>query len=239
MPVRSVSRSTYPKWFSPRLRYLIRAKKRAHKAYKQSGAYSDYLTFSSLRAQCKVNMDRDHRVYIDGVESSVLEDVSSFWMFVNTKRGCQGIPCNMELEQTSAATPSAVADLFAVFFGSVYIPPSGVGPAVDPAATSDGGVNIHTLSIDISEIYSKLNSLDANKTPGFDGIPPRLLKECCFILSRPLWHIFNSSLVRGVFPTVWKSSLSPQYLRRETALMLEITGQSVNYHLCRRCLRPS
>ena len=89
----------------------------------------------------------------------------------------------------------------------MYAPPSGVGPSLNLDLTSDIGLNINALSISISEIYRKLNWIDANKSPGFDGIPPRFLKECCFILSRPLWHIFNSSLSRGVFLTVWKNSI--------------------------------
>ena len=31
--------------------------------------------------------------------------------------------------------------------------------------------------------------------------------NCSFILARPLWHILNSSLSKGIFPTAWKSSL--------------------------------
>ena len=111
--VRSVFRSTYPKWFSPELKHLIRVKKRAHKGYKQSGAHSDYLNFSALRAQCKVFLNRDHRAYIESVENSLLDDVTGFWRFVNSKRGGHVIPSNMVLEITTTSTSSAVADLFA------------------------------------------------------------------------------------------------------------------------------
>lgn len=56
----------------------------------------------------------------------------------------------------------------------------------------------------IPEIYTKLSSLDINKGPGTDGIPPLFLKKCSFNLSRPLYHIFNCSLQTGVFPNYWK-----------------------------------
>jgi len=44
-------------------------------------------------------------------------------------------------------------------------------------------------------------------TTGDDTIPPIALKQCKFILARPLWLIFNKSLATGTFPCSWKSSL--------------------------------
>ena len=46
IPVRTVSGSTFPSWFSPGLRSLIRLKKRAHKDFKRSGSLSDYINFN-------------------------------------------------------------------------------------------------------------------------------------------------------------------------------------------------
>ena len=63
-------------------------------------------------------------------------------------------------------------------------------PALNPGPSSGNDVNIHSIIISIGEIYSKLESLDKAKGPGFDGIPPIFLRECLFILARPLWHIF-------------------------------------------------
>ncbi|KOC58967.1 hypothetical protein WH47_00565, partial [Habropoda laboriosa] len=46
-----------------------------------------------------------------------------------------------------------------------------------------------------------------------DGIRPILLKSCSFILSRPLWIIFNTSLTIGLFPNIWKTSLVTPLLK--------------------------
>lgn len=142
---------------------------------------------------------------MDRVESSVSGNVNSFWSLVNSKRRSPGIPSNVYLHQSTASSYSTGAELFASFFGSVYTPASAVAPALN--AVSDCDVNQHELNIPISEIYSKLNSLDVSKGLGFDGIPPLFLKNCCFILGRPLWHIFNLSLGCGCFPALWKTSL--------------------------------
>ena len=207
IPTRSVVRSSFPPWFSASLKSLVRQKKRAHKAFRRSGDFSDYINFSSLRSKCKLALLRDHRIYIDGVESAVVSDVSCFWKFVNTKRIGHRIPVNVHLDRNYVSTHTAAANLFAEFFGSVYSPLTGATPALNPAPSEYNDVNIHSLSITIGRIYTKLNSLDVSSGPGYDEIPPRLLKECRFILARPLWHIFNSSLSRGVFPGAWKTTL--------------------------------
>lgn len=72
---------------------------------------------------------------------------------------------------------SGGADLFASFFGSVYTPASAGASALNTELTSDCRENMHQLDISISEIYSKLNSLDESKGPGFDGIPPLFLEK--------------------------------------------------------------
>ena len=45
-----------------------------------------------------------------------------------------------------------------------------------------------------------------NKSPGVDGIPPKLLKEIIEQISTPLAKVFNSSLEEGIVPSEWKEA---------------------------------
>ncbi|KZC07886.1 RNA-directed DNA polymerase from mobile element jockey [Dufourea novaeangliae] len=92
---------------------------------------------------------------------------------------------------------------FATHFKSVYTTPSTV------TNTSDSNTAFHLsdLNIDISEIFTSIGYLDINKNPGEDAIPPILVKNCQYIISQPLWILFNKSLFFGSFPTKWKTSL--------------------------------
>lgn len=87
IPVKFLKSSSYPRWFSSRLKKLIYDKKIAHKAYKTSNSRDDYLNFSNLRAQCKFLTKKDYSAYVDSVECKVRNNVKSFWNFVNAKRG--------------------------------------------------------------------------------------------------------------------------------------------------------
>ena len=43
-----------------------------------------------------------------------------------------------------------------------------------------------------------------NKSPGVDGISPKILKEIVEQISTPVAHVFNMSLKEGIVPFEWK-----------------------------------
>ena len=47
-----------------------------------------------------------------------------------------------------------------------------------------------------------------NKSPGVDGISPKILKETVEQISTPLAHVFNMSLQEGIVPLEWKEAKS-------------------------------
>ena len=55
----------------------------------------------------------------------------------------------------------------------------------------------HSLSI--NELKDAFFPLGVNKSPGFDGISFTVLKNCFGALHKPLLHVFNLSIIKGVF----------------------------------------
>ena len=53
-------------------------------------------------------------------------------------------------------------------------------------------------------ITKKIKKMKDNKSPGVDGIPPKLLKEIVEQISTPLANFFNLSLEEGIVPSEWK-----------------------------------
>ena len=45
-----------------------------------------------------------------------------------------------------------------------------------------------------------------NKSPGVDGISPKILKETVEQISAPFAHVFNMSLQDGIVPLEWKEA---------------------------------
>ena len=55
-------------------------------------------------------------------------------------------------------------------------------------------------------IAKKIKKMKDNKSPGVDGIPPKLLKESVDQISTPLAKWFNLSLEEGIVPSEWKEA---------------------------------
>ena len=69
-------------------------------------------------------------------------------------------------------------------------------------------------------VASKINNMKENKSPGVDGISPKILKGTVEQISKPLAHVFNMSLQEGIVPLEWKEQTLFRYSKKvqETSL---------------------
>ena len=90
----------------------------------------------------------------------------------------------------------------------------------------------------INELKDAFFSLQTRKSPSHDEISFDVIKSCFGSLSKPLLHIFRSSLEEGIFP----DDLKPQlllFLRLVMKMILETIGQSLFYLVFPKYLRKS
>ena len=55
-------------------------------------------------------------------------------------------------------------------------------------------------------VAMKIRDMKNNKSPGVDGIPPKLLLEIVEQISIPLSTVFNLTLEEGIVPLEWKET---------------------------------
>ena len=72
-------------------------------------------------------------------------------------------------------------------------------------------------------VASKINNMKENKSPGVDGISPKILKETVEQISTPLAHVFNMSPQEGIVPLEWKESTIVPLFKKGSR------NKSVNY----------
>lgn len=75
-----------------------------------------------------------------------------------------------------------------------------------PTAAPRNGRDIDSINITKEKINKVLQRLKINKSPGPDGIHPRVVKEMREELLEPLRILFNSSLEEGIVPEDWKNA---------------------------------
>ena len=71
-------------------------------------------------------------------------------------------------------------------------------------------------------VAKKIKAMKDNKSPGVDGIPPKLLMETVEQISIPLARVFNLSLKEGLNG---KKQTSYHYLKRVREISQRITDQ--------------
>ncbi|PKU47176.1 rna-directed dna polymerase from mobile element jockey-like [Limosa lapponica baueri] len=77
-----------------------------------------------------------------------------------------------------------------------------------------GGEQNEVITIKEDVISDLLRHLDAHKSMGLDGLPPRVLKELADMLAKPLSIIYLKSWLTGEVPMDWRvANLTPIYMK--------------------------
>ena len=128
-----------------------------------------------------------------------------FWSYAQSKmRTKPGIP-DLVYKGETACNNADKAEMLATFYSTVFTEePNTELPTV---AMKEINEVFHFTPISEDEIIKKLEKLKTCKSPGPDGIHPRLLQETAHVLSSPLKIIFNNSLRLGIVPSKWKEAL--------------------------------
>ena len=63
-----------------------------------------------------------------------------------------------------------------------------------------------------THVFALLSKLCKSKATGLDNISAKLLRECPDVLAESLTHLFNQSIMTGIFSDEWKSArVTPWY----------------------------
>ena len=73
-------------------------------------------------------------------------------------------------------------------------------PVPETKFNGSEGERLGQLVVTPDVVASKINNMKENKSPGVDGVSPKILKETVEQISTPLAHVFNMSLQEGIVP---------------------------------------
>ena len=93
------------------------------------------------------------------------------------------------------------ASLLNDFFSSVFVSED---KSSCPDFTAQFTNSINNVEISIKNMHDKLKSLNVNKSPGPDGIHPKILFEAAEQLAYPFKLLFVKSIESGKIPNQWK-----------------------------------
>lgn len=137
----------------------------------------------------------------------IAKNAKKFWQYANSKRktksGISELKYKKENgEENKTSTDKEKAEVLANFFSSVFTnEPDGEIPNIEPITIEHDCLE---KIFQEKEVLKLLQDLNVNKSPGPDGLHPKMLKELSEALVKPLTIIYNTSLSLGTVPDSWK-----------------------------------
>ncbi|XP_053699084.1 uncharacterized protein LOC128746059 [Sabethes cyaneus] len=204
-----------PPWSNARLRYLKRQRSKMLKKYCLHRNQFSKCQFEEASRVYRCYNRLLYRRHLNLTESSLRRHPKRFWTFVNSKRKDYGLPTCMKLGDLTASTVDGKCELFASHFGNIFNSTAALhDPDISNAVryAPPDVVDVDVFSIHSEMVAAALAKLKSSYIAEPDGIPSCVLKKCSGALVEPLQAIFNLSLQRRTFPTIWKSScMTPVY----------------------------
>ena len=221
------------------VRTLIKEKKRAHRRWIQHSSRPDSEVFrqeyNRIRNKCTRAVRKAQRIFERDIALKAKKDNKAFWGLtrrrLKTKVGISPLRSDPLNASSLKFDDKAKAEILQSQFESVFVQePDGDLPNF-PSRTQS---HISHFVIAESDVLKELLLLVATKSPGPDGINPRLIKELAPQLSKVLTHLFQKSLDTGILPQDWLvAHVSPIFKKGSNYLASNYRPVSLTAVLCR------
>lgn len=200
--------SSYPCWFSPKLKVLLKCKEKARSKLKIFKTELYQSRFRHYRDQVKIEINVCFSRYIKDIELNISKQPKQFMNFTKSLTNKSEYPASMNLDEQSSTNIQQICDWFADHFFSVYNS-SNVSdtylnekfPKISPVDSS-----YYRIFFSTDDILESIKDLDIDKGGGPDSIPNLFIKQLKHVLVSPLSILYNKSLASGIFPSLWKES---------------------------------
>jgi len=188
---------------TPAVKSLSKKKRSSWDRYTASGDEVDYARYAALRNDLR-KLTRKLRYEF---ESNLVRDVKrnpkSFWKYVNSRLKTKSVIGDLKMADGTMTTSSKEkADTLNQFFCSVFTrEETGRMPRMEAKYY---GPNLEDITITPEGILKKLKKLKKDKSPGPDGLHPKILAEVAEAVARPLAILFRKSLDEGRLAEEWR-----------------------------------
>jgi hypothetical protein len=199
-------------WYSNYLRRLGRLKDRSHRKwarYKSTANWDEYSVARNLYCdECaRFKLEHEEKLSLTLANESKTNP-KKWWglakemMGSNKKSTYPSLVSNGEILTTDQEKATAFNETF-LNISKLNAPPTHILENDPPPLTDQVLENIQVTEKDVTDILSTIN---VKKAYGPDNVSPRLIKEAGLSIVKVLTRIFNHSLSKGIFPSLWKKA---------------------------------
>ena len=216
-------------WITRELILLCRMKKSLYKKAKRTQNDNIWAKYRQMNNTIKRKCNEARWNFLNNLASQLVEDENPkpFWNYVKSKRKGTNNLVSLKVGDSILTDDYSIACSMNSYFSSVF-----TLEHYDNFPTLDCVVDTKLESIQCStaEVLKYLQNLNANKSPGPDHIPARILKICAAELAPSISRMLNISFSTGQVPDDWKiADISPIFKKgskqsRENYRPISLTG---------------
>ena len=178
------------------------------KTYRHNGSEEDYAIYKEALNQATAEIRNSKRSYEQKLAFNIKHDSKSCYAYVRSKQKVQDKVGPLEGSDGNIITEGfLMAENLNEYFSSVFTREDTSALPV-PETKFEGRESdyLGQLIVTPKMVTKKIRDMKENKSPGVDGIPPKLLLEIVEQISIPLATVFNLSIEEGVVPLEWKEA---------------------------------
>ena len=217
VPMKKQGKRSKKKHLSKEAFRKIRYKPNMWRVYKHTGKDTDYDAYKEALNAATNEVRKSKRNFEHKLAQHIKSDSKSFYAYVRSKQNVRDKVGPLEDNAGNIITQGfLMAEELNMHFSSVFTREDTSSlPVPDTKFNGSEGERLEQLVVTPEVVASKINNMKENKSPGVDGISPKILKETVEQISTPLAHVFNMSLQEGIVPLEWKeANIIPLFKKR-------------------------
>ena len=211
-PVTGAENLKHRKALDRRILRTVKRKHRLWQRYMETRDGQKYEKYRKERNKLKSRLRASRRRHVRNIAKQAKSNPKKFWAFINNKAAYKDAIPELSIKNKSDNTvkltngPRERADALADYFSSVFTREENTDPGCEnnPSTLTCEKPSINEVVTTTKEVFEVLSTLKISKSPGPDGMHPRVLKELAHELSEPLAIIFNTSMRQSKIPDDWK-----------------------------------
>ena len=188
----------------------LRYKQNMWRVYKHTGKDKDYEVYKEALNAATSEVRKAKRNFDHKIALNIKSDSKSLYAYVRSKQNIRDKVGPLEDNAVNVITQGCLmAEELNVHFSSVFTRedrPTSSLPVPETKFNGSDEEKLGQLIVTPEVVASKINNMKENKSPGVDGLSPKILKETVAQISKTLAHVFNMSLQEGIVPLEWKEA---------------------------------
>ena len=171
------------------------------RVYKRTRKEEDYANYKEAHNAATSEIRQYKRSYEQKLTCNINNDSKSFYAYVRSKQNVQEVGPLEDNAGNIISQGFLMAEDLNGYFSSVFTKEDISSLPVADAKFQDAKSDyLGPLVVTPEMVAKKIKAMKDTKSPGVDGIPPKLLMETVEQISIPLARVFNLSLKEGVVP---------------------------------------